>query len=104
MATTRRTGGEATMPDEVTATTGALPDDGRRYVLTGPRGVDPVLDAVSPTADVHTVAVSGSADLARRVVEADQLGVCVSWRQLPAADTETPDPVQARIDDAADGW
>jgi hypothetical protein len=57
-------------------------DDGRRYALTGPRGYDALLDTLRPHADHHTITVHGSADLARRVSEANQLGVCVAWRRL----------------------
>ena len=65
----------------------ALPDDGYRYALTGPRGISPFLDTLSadtlsPDTDHHTITVHGSADLARRLAEADQLGVCVAWRRL----------------------
>jgi len=79
------------------ATTQPAVDDGRRYVLTVPRGVDQLLDNLRPDADHHAITVYGSADLARRVNEADRLGVCVAWRQLDAnqpADTA----------DDADGW
>jgi len=65
-----------------------LPDDGRRYVLTGPRGVDPFGDNLNPNADHHTITVYGSADLARRINQANRAGVCVAWRQL---DQQTAD-------------
>lgn len=59
-----------------------LPDDGRRYALSGPRGVSPFLDRLSPHAEQHTITVYGTADLARRLAEADQAGVCVAWRDI----------------------
>lgn len=62
----------------------ATEDDGRRYALTGPRGISEALDNLSP-ADHHTIAVYGSQDLARRLAEADELGVCVSWRRVDDA-------------------
>jgi hypothetical protein len=63
-----------------------MDDDGRRYALTGPRGVSAFLDRLNPAAEHHTITVHGSQDLAHRVNEADRLGVCVAWRQLD--DTE----------------
>jgi hypothetical protein len=64
-------------------------DDGRRYILAGPRGLSPFLDALNPGADHHEVLVYGSADLARRVTDADRSGVCVAWRQVDNADDDT---------------
>ncbi len=60
-------------------------DDGRRYTLAGPHG----------TSTVH-----GSADLARRVEEANRLGVCVAWQQLDDAGNG----LAAAGDDTVDGW
>ena len=65
---------------------GPSDDDGRRYALTGPRGVSDFLDNLSPDAEHHTIAVYGSADLARRLTEAERLGVCVAFRQLDDTD------------------
>ncbi len=72
-----------------------LPDDGHRYALTGPRGVDPFLDALSPHADHHTISVYGSADLARRMAAAHEAGVSVAFQRL---DTDAPD--DAEVDEA----
>ena len=63
------------------ADAGAPVDDGRRYFLTGPRGVSRALDNLSET-ETHTIAVYGSADLARRLAEADELGVAVAFREV----------------------
>jgi len=52
-------------------------DDGRRYLLVGPRG---------------STTVRGSADLTRRVVEATRLGVGVAWQQLGQADNDSAEP------------
>lgn len=61
-----------------------LPDDGKRYILTAPRGADgnDPLDKLCPDADHHTIGVYGSADLARRLSVADEMGVCVSFRRI----------------------
>jgi hypothetical protein len=58
-------------------------DDGRRYTLAGPGG---------------TTTVHGSADLARRVGEANRLGECVAWQQLD----DTADATTGA--DEADRW
>lgn len=57
-------------------------DDGKRYDLSAPRGVSPVLDKLNPTADHHTVRVYGSADLARRMAEATAAGVDISFQRV----------------------
>lgn len=77
-----------------------LVDDGRRYVLTGPRGVDEFLDNLRPDADHHAVTVYGSADLARRVTAAQEAAVCVSWQELDEFGTG----MAADPDDNTDGW
>ena len=63
-----------------------LPDDGHRYALAAPRGVSPTPGALEPHADHHAITVYGSADLARRVAEANEAGVCVAWRQVDDSD------------------
>lgn len=69
----------------------AAEDDGRRYALTGPRGVSRFLDNLSPDADRHTITVYGSRDLARRLAEADALGVSASFRRFDeASDVDEP--------------
>jgi hypothetical protein len=73
-------------------TTATPADDGRRYALTGPRGVSTFLDNLRPDADHHTITVYGSGDLARRLAEAEQLGVCVAWQQIDT-DTDGSDPL-----------
>jgi hypothetical protein len=77
-----------------------LPDDGHRYHLTAPRGVSALLDNLRPDADHHTIAVYGSADLARRVNAANEAGVCVSWHQVDQAGNG----LVADADDNTDGW
>jgi hypothetical protein len=69
-----------------------MADDGRRYLLSAPRGVSPTQDALDPHADHHTIAVYGSDDLTGRVVEAHERDVCVSWQQIdPAEQVSTAD-------------
>ena len=52
-------------------------DDGRRYLVAGLH------------ADRPAVMVCGSAELARRLVEADRLGDVVAFRQLDGSTAET---------------
>lgn len=67
----------------------AVNDDGRRYALTGPRGVSTFLDNLSPDADHHTITVYGSADLARRMAEAHERGVSVAFQDVTDSDDDT---------------
>jgi hypothetical protein len=71
-------------------------DDGRRYALTGPRGIGPLRDNLRPHAEQHTITVHGSAELARQLAEAEQAGVCVAWRDIT-------DEHPTRTDDDTDG-
>jgi hypothetical protein len=82
-----------------------LPDDGCRYALTGPRGVDEFLDNLAPHAEHHTITVYGSTDLARRLAEADELGVCVAFRRLDESGPATHDASPAMVaDEDSDGF
>jgi hypothetical protein len=65
-----------------------LPDDGKRYLLDYPRGIDRFADNLRPNADHHTIGVYGSADLARRMGEATTAGVDVSFRAWDDADAD----------------
>ncbi len=80
-------------------TVDSQPDDGRRYALTGPRGVSELVDRLNPHAEHHTVTVYGSADLARRLQQADRVGVCVAFRRL-----DDPADRAGTTGDNADGW
>lgn len=55
-----------------------------RYALTGPRDISPLLDALQPTADRHTITVYSADDLERRLRLAEEMGIRdqVSWREL----------------------
>jgi len=70
-------------------------DDGRRYVVAVPRGVDPVRDASHPHAEHHAITVHGSADLADRLAQANDAGVAVAFRRLDPADTDTDNDADA---------
>lgn len=59
---------------------GSPDDDGRRYVLTGP---DTDRNDASPTT------VQGSAELARRLAEANRNGAGVAFRRIEADTSPT---------------
>lgn len=82
-----------------------LPDDGHRYALAVPRGVSQFLDNLSPHARHHTIAVYGSADLARRLAAAHAAGVCVAFHRLDQATPEAPHiTATTTVDEDGDGF
>jgi hypothetical protein len=57
-------------------------DHDERYLVSTPRGADPVLDALHPDQTRHTTIVYGAAALAERI-NAAPIGCALSWSRQP---------------------